>query len=224
MTATTLRHIHALEAGADSPTSVTLDVAAAHVQPRGSSAARLRTGVESADGALTLEELERRLRVAHLRLQQSDRLQAQLLEAERRAEHLQRELDARYRELAVLADLLKPADANPAEIASFWSRRLPAKRLISIVRRLREAIGARQAHRRIRASGLFDPQWYVAHYPDVAASGMDPLGHYLRFGAREGRAVGPAFDAVDYARRNPSAAGSNPLLHYLAGQPRKGQK
>ena len=33
----------------------------------------------------------------------------------------------------------------------------------------------------------FDPEWYVRHYPDVAASGMNPADHYLRFGALEGR-------------------------------------
>lgn len=35
--------------------------------------------------------------------------------------------------------------------------------------------------------GLVDPDWYKAAYPDVAASGMDPVLHYLRHGSLEGR-------------------------------------
>lgn len=33
----------------------------------------------------------------------------------------------------------------------------------------------------------FDADWYLEQYPDVAASGMDPLEHYLKFGSAEGR-------------------------------------
>jgi lipopolysaccharide biosynthesis protein/glycosyltransferase involved in cell wall biosynthesis len=34
----------------------------------------------------------------------------------------------------------------------------------------------------------FDRDWYVATYRDVAESGVDPLEHYIRYGAAEGRA------------------------------------
>ena len=34
---------------------------------------------------------------------------------------------------------------------------------------------------------FFDAIWYLARNPDVAAAGMDPLRHYLRFGRAEGR-------------------------------------
>lgn len=37
----------------------------------------------------------------------------------------------------------------------------------------------------------FDPAWYLAAYPDVAAAGRDPWRHYRRHGRREGRL--PAF-------------------------------
>ncbi|WP_375055686.1 glycosyltransferase [Zobellella sp. DQSA1] len=33
----------------------------------------------------------------------------------------------------------------------------------------------------------FDPQWYLATYPDVAAAGVEPLAHYLNHGQAEGR-------------------------------------
>ncbi|RVT82070.1 glycosyltransferase [Rhodobacteraceae bacterium CCMM004] len=47
--------------------------------------------------------------------------------------------------------------------------------------------------------GFFDPQWYLEVYPDVAASGMDPLRHYLRYGRQEGRRP-CALVAADRAR------------------------
>ncbi len=42
---------------------------------------------------------------------------------------------------------------------------------------------------------------YLALYPDVRASGMDPLEHYLRFGRAEGRK--PCLSKVDYSRLTP---------------------
>ena len=44
---------------------------------------------------------------------------------------------------------------------------------------------------RVKRSGLFDAEWYLRHYTDVAASGIDPLRHYVQFGASEGRAPNP---------------------------------
>ena len=38
-----------------------------------------------------------------------------------------------------------------------------------------------------KKSGLFDPEYYLATYPDVAQRNIDPLVHYLEEGAREGR-------------------------------------
>ncbi len=69
----------------------------------------------------------------------------------------------------------------------------------------------------LRSSPLFDPAFYLARYPDVAAARIDPVVHYMRFGAAEGRDPGPAFSTLGYQARNPdvAAAGLNPLLHYI---------
>ncbi|WP_432697904.1 glycosyltransferase [Marinobacterium sp. YM272] len=37
----------------------------------------------------------------------------------------------------------------------------------------------------------FDREWYLHHYPDVAAAEMDPWAHYSRFGRAEGRLPAP---------------------------------
>jgi len=66
-------------------------------------------------------------------------------------------------------------------------------------------------------SGLFDAGWYAQTYEDVAALGMDPLAHFLRFGLAMGRDPGPLFDGAHYLAWHPGAAASGlpPLVHYL---------
>lgn len=69
----------------------------------------------------------------------------------------------------------------------------------------------------LASSALFDPAFYLYRYPDVADAAVDPIGHYLVFGWREGRRPSPAFDGAWYLRRNPDVgdAEMNPLVHYL---------
>jgi GT2 family glycosyltransferase len=72
---------------------------------------------------------------------------------------------------------------------------------------------------------LFHAPWYLGQYPDVAHSDVDPLKHYLRWGAREGRKPNPVFDTLWYLARNPdvAAGGLNPLEHYLDCGAREGR-
>ena len=53
----------------------------------------------------------------------------------------------------------------------------------------------------IRNSGLFDRDYYLARYPDVAESGLDPIDHYLQIGAAKGYDPNPLFDTGYYARQ-----------------------
>lgn len=63
---------------------------------------------------------------------------------------------------------------------------------------------------------LFDRNWYLRRYPDVAAHGLDALLHYLLFGRREHRRPHPLFDAEWYAARYADfGAQADPFLHYL---------
>ena len=69
----------------------------------------------------------------------------------------------------------------------------------------------------IASSGLFDAEWYLELYPDVANGGIDPLKHYVLHGAYEVRDPGPMFSAFKYHKANPDVteAGIPALLHYL---------
>jgi FMN phosphatase YigB (HAD superfamily) len=85
-------------------------------------------------------------------------------------------------------------------------------RALRVIRRWRDA-------QEVRGSGYWDPQWYLRHNPDVAASGRDPFRHYIVYGSREGRSPGPKFDAFGYRLLNPSSS-RHPLVHFLQRQRR----
>ena len=69
----------------------------------------------------------------------------------------------------------------------------------------------------IETSLLFDRNWYIQTYSDVARAGIDPLHHYLTVGWREGRDPGPMFTTSAYLKANEDVAktGLNPLLHFV---------
>lgn len=71
--------------------------------------------------------------------------------------------------------------------------------------------------RQIRASELFDPDWYHARYGDVTLLGIGPEEHYLRIGARLLRDPGPHFSTGYYLTTHADVArsGMNPLLHFV---------
>jgi len=49
----------------------------------------------------------------------------------------------------------------------------------------------------IAMSGAFDSDWYGTHYSDVARSNIDPLLHFVRFGAAEGRDPAPSYSTKE---------------------------
>jgi hypothetical protein len=61
--------------------------------------------------------------------------------------------------------------------------------------------GVDETVRTIDASGLFDRDFYLAAYPDVAASGLDAIVHYVTIGAAQGRNPSRLFDTAYYARQ-----------------------
>jgi len=81
--------------------------------------------------------------------------------------------------------------------------------------------------RLLKKSGLFDEEWYLAEYTDVASAGVvDPVVHYLRYGAAEGRNPSPHFDTRFYLESHPdvAAAGLNPLVHFVKFGREEGRK
>jgi glycosyltransferase involved in cell wall biosynthesis len=67
------------------------------------------------------------------------------------------------------------------------------------------------------AHPLFDADFYLNTYGDVADAGCNPLHHYLTIGWREGRNPHPLFDTEYYLAGVPDlrAQGLCPLVHYV---------
>lgn len=109
---------------------------------------------------------------------------------------------------------VEPVPIGPALAAGHAPRLLPAAPMTS--RGFSDDFLG-EAAREVDESGLFDPDWYLREYEDVALAGMDPVRHYLWLGWRLSRDPGPKFDTGFYLRANPdvAASGAIPLLHYI---------
>ena len=80
-----------------------------------------------------------------------------------------------------------------------------------------------RAEKRLTEAG-FDREWYLDRYPDVRAAEVDPLSHFLKWGAREGRDPNPLFWSGFYLAKNPDVGHSgNPLAHYMRAGWREGR-
>lgn len=68
----------------------------------------------------------------------------------------------------------------------------------------------------IKESGFFDEAWYLESYLDVKLAGINPIRHYIRHGASEGRDPSPSFSTKGYLDTYSDVANSgiNPLLHF----------
>jgi hypothetical protein len=77
----------------------------------------------------------------------------------------------------------------------------------------------------IAHSGQFDSAYYLAHNPDLLVGDIDPLLHFVTFGASEGRNPSPNFDTRWYLASNPDLVAwkGNPLVHYIRHGSREGR-
>ena len=127
---------------------------------------------------------------------------------------LQARVEALYLECR---ELRRQVQALRAAQPVLGVRPRPPSLPVRLAMRLLPGLRRRHHLRMIRESGLFDPDWYLASYPDVAAAGLDPALHFLLHGAAERRNPGPHFDTGHYLDLYPDIAGSglNPLVHYL---------
>ena len=74
-----------------------------------------------------------------------------------------------------------------------------------------------ESYDKIMESGLFDKNYYLKAYPHVKKAGMDPLIHYLFYGAKENKFPSPTFNLVRYLQEYPEIEKNNlnPLIHYI---------
>jgi Methyltransferase domain len=137
--------------------------------------------------------------------------------ASRDAEIVSRDAEIVSRD-AEIAGLTGELEAARAELAAMrrsltWRFTEPVRRWAG---RLRDLSADRRTVRLLRSSGLFDRDYYLAQNPDVAAARLDPVRHYVRCGAAEGRNPSRFFETLAYVENHPELnhTGMNPLLHY----------
>lgn len=65
--------------------------------------------------------------------------------------------------------------------------------------------------------GLFNADWYINKYPDVAITGLSSFDHFIKYGFYIGRDPGPNFNSEYYLSQNPDVknSGIHPLIHYI---------
>jgi hypothetical protein len=78
----------------------------------------------------------------------------------------------------------------------------------------------------IAKTGLFDDQYYLARYPDIAEAGISALEHFYDFGFLEGRRPNFYFDPLWYLDSNQDVkqARIHPLVHYITHGDSEGRK
>jgi len=88
------------------------------------------------------------------------------------------------------------------------------------------AFSLRQQADVIRKSGLFDSEYYSGSGNFDGAAPSDPILHFVRYGAAQGRKPNPYFEPHFYNRRNRLAflRGWNPLCHYILYGEKKGRR
>ncbi len=220
----------ALVAADDKQTELAAALAAARGQNAelGTALAAARSENAALDAALAAARREGADRQAAL-----EEKAAELAAVRSRAERAEADLAAARRELDAVARSASWRITRPLRQVAARARFARgigrvAKRLRWIKRagaRLQEHFLLRPKVRLLAASGLFDSDWYLEQYPDVRAAGVNPLIHYLRHGAAEGRDPNPLFDSDWYLDRYPDvrAAGVNPVVHYLRYCAREGR-
>ncbi|WP_291316522.1 class I SAM-dependent methyltransferase [Desulfuromonas sp.] len=139
---------------------------------------------------------------------------------------LVKKLEDRFKELAALTKLLESGAVEPVfdgqipeeqKEETGESKESQESNITFPLRAYKRAKSIKKQMAIIEESDLFDKPWYLEHYPDVAEKGLDPIKHYICFGASEGRDPGPDFDTEGYLEQYPdvSESGINPLAHYI---------
>ena len=69
----------------------------------------------------------------------------------------------------------------------------------------------------ITKSNLFDVKFYLFAYSDVRFAGIDPIEHFVKYGASEGRNPSSEFNTSFYLEHynDVRESGTNPLVHYI---------
>ena len=102
-----------------------------------------------------------------------------------------RKLWDRFDEIATLTRLLQEKESRGAggvlSEKDESAKAIPGVSDSRLTRFLPGRLRVRFQIQQLRKSGVFDPEWYVGYYEDIAKAGVDPYRHFVVHGAAEGR-------------------------------------
>ena len=161
--------------------------------------------------------------------QQKDTLSELIRQRDEECANLKNNVEQRFRELAELSKMylaseergeVAVADNIKLKKTISWKTTAPLRFPNQLLKKLSKQERVLQNQREIiLKSGLFDEDFYLRTYSDVAARKLDPICHYLLFGAREGRNPNPSFNTGSYLGRYPDVRNdsnkTNPFIHYI---------
>jgi len=95
------------------------------------------------------------------------------------------------------------------------SREQKLKKKEKIIRLFYQNTFCKKDYQLLKASDLFSEEYYLSESNDL--KNIDPIRHYLLFGAMEGRNPSEKFDTYFYLKNNKDLLNStiNPLVHYI---------
>ena len=152
--------------------------------------------------------------------------------------NLKNNVEQRFRELADLSKMYLASEER-GEVAVTdniklkktisWKTTAPLRFPNQLLKKLsKQERVLRNQRKIILKSGLFDKDFYLKKYPDVAARKIDPIYHYLSYGAEEGRNPSGSFDTIDYLNFYPDVRNDkmsiNPFLHFIIYGLKEGRK
>lgn len=137
--------------------------------------------------------------------------QLESFEFKNSAQNLGKALAERDGQIVGLNQALAEAERKIAALVTMRDRYQSSREY-----RLRRRLAILKWKRALSKSPLFNADWYLQNFPDIASEGLDPLKHYLSSGWREGRRPGPEFDGTYYFARyhDVEKLDMPPLVHY----------
>ena len=142
-----------------------------------------------------------------LALQKNETLSHELNLAKAELESKEREIEEQRQRVIKLKKTVSWKITTPIRLMARPFKKSPPKQAINI-----------EEVQLLKASGTFRRGIIIlSENEDVSKEGIDPVEHFIRHGAAEGRNPSPTFDLRKYLEINPDVAegGINPLIHFI---------
>jgi hypothetical protein len=173
----------------------------------------------------------------HELTQQNDTLSELIRQLDEECANLNNNVEQSCRELAEISKMyiaseergeVALADNIKLKKSISWKITAPLRLPNQLLKKLsKQERVLRNQRKIILKSGLFDEDFYLKTYPDVANAKIDPIRHYLEQGAQEMRNPNEIFNTksyfLKYSDATDQASQHNPLLNHIIHETNEGR-